>query len=326
MHKAHSKTSSGAIENRVTFESMKSSQPLGPFDRALVRKHKDRAAKRFEQARFLKDRTIEDICDRLEFINRHFATVLDVGSQDGYFKREVRKRPQLIDKISYIAQSDFSTRQLGQATNSAFVCDEELLPISPDSLNLIVSALTLHWVNDLPGFLVQARMALKPDGLLLVSFLGGRTLQELRATIASVETQQGLQPSARVSPFADAQDGAQLLQRAGFALPVADSDVVTVRYDSVFGLFRDLKAMGETAAFLDRPAKPLNRTQIAAIADQYSQDFADPDGRIRATFEIITLTGWAPHTSQQKPLRRGSAKMRLADALGVVEFPIDDKQ
>jgi hypothetical protein len=138
--------------------------------------------------------------------------------------------------------------------------------------------------------------------------------------MSKAEGALGREPSPRVSPFADAQDGAQLLQRAGFALPVADSDVVTVRYNNVFGLFRDLKAMGETAAFTGPRSRPLTRTLIARAADIYARDYSDPDGRIRATFEIVTLTGWAPHESQQKPLARGSAKMRLADALGVGDF------
>jgi SAM-dependent methyltransferase len=194
-----------------------------------------------------------------------------------------------------------------------------------NSLDLITSALSLHWVNDVPGFLAQARLALRPDGLFLVSFLGGRTLQELRAVMAQAEAEIGRAPAPRVSPFADAQDGAQLLQRAGFALPVADSDVVTVRYANIFGLFRDLKAMGETAAFAGHQAPALTRTLIARAADIYARDHSDPDGRIRATFEIVTLTGWAPHASQQKPLRRGSAKMRLADALGVQEHSTGEK-
>jgi SAM-dependent methyltransferase len=206
-----------------------------------------------------------------------------------------------------------------------FVGDEEHLPLEAQSLDLVLSALSLQWVNDVPGFLAQARLALRPDGLFLVSFLGGRTLQELRAVMAQAETELGREPTARVSPFADAQDGAQLLQRAGFALPVADSDVVTVRYDNLFGLFRDLKAMGETAAFKAPRAAPLTRGLIANAADIYARDYADTDGRIRTTFEIVTLTGWAPHNSQQKPLRPGSAKMRLADALGTVEVSAGEK-
>jgi SAM-dependent methyltransferase len=297
----------------------------GPFNRALVVKHRDRAAADFEQVSFLKDRAIDDICDRLAFINRQFERALDVGSHGDYFAEAVASQPELATKISYLATCDPSEKMAAHGNGNAFVGDEEHLPLAPLSLDLIVSALALHWVNDVPGFLAQARLALRPDGLFLVSFLGGRTLQELRDVMSKAEAALGHEPSPRVSPFADAQDGAQLLQRAGFALPVADSDVVTVRYDNVFGLFRDLKAMGETAAFAGPRSKPLTRTLIARAADIYARDYADPDGRIRATFEIVTLTGWAPHESQQKPLARGSAKMRLADALGVPEISAGEK-
>jgi SAM-dependent methyltransferase len=304
---------------------METHQLSGPFNRALVRQHKDRAAARFEQARFLKDRAIDDICNRLEFINRRFDVALDVGSHGIPIKDSVAANPSLAAKIGFVAQCDHSLPMVLKAKDDGFVADDENLPIAPASIDLFVSSLAMHRINDVPGFLAQARLALRPDGLLLVSFLGGRTLQELRSVMVQIEQETLGQVSPRVSPFADAQDGAQLLQRAGFALPVADSDVVTVRYDSVFGLFRDLKAMGETAAFSRPRAPPLTRSIIASIADRYARDFADPDGRIRATFEIVTLTGWAPHESQQKPLRRGSAKMRLADALGVAEISTGEK-
>lgn len=304
---------------------MDSRPNLGPFDRKRVAQHRDRAAASFGQVAFLKDRAIDDICDRLAFINRRFETGLDVGSHGGRLPNAISQRPDIKDKIGFLAHCDFSAKMQENAANGAFVCDEEMLPLAAQSLDVVLSALSLQWVNDVPGFLAQARLALKPDGLCLISFLGGRTLQELRAVLRQAESELGSEPAPRVSPFADAQDGAQLLQRAGFALPVADSDVVTVRYKNVFGLFRDLKAMGETAAFAGPPSKPLTRTLIARAADIYARDFADHDGKIRATFEIVTLTGWAPHESQQKPLRPGSAKMRLADALGVQEVPTGEK-
>jgi SAM-dependent methyltransferase len=277
------------------------------------------------QVSFLKDRAIDDMCDRLAFINRRFERGLDVGSHGGCMAFAIIRHPELKGKIGFLAQCDLSAKMLSRAPEAGFVGDEEHLPLAEQSLDLITSALSLHWVNDVPGFMAQARLALRPDGLFLVSFFGGRTLQELRAVMAQAEQDVGRDPAPRVSPFADAQDGAQLLQRAGFALPVADSDVVTVRYDTVFSLFRDLKAMGETAAFAGPKAKPLTRTLIARAADIYARDFCDADGRIRATFEIVTLTGWAPHESQQKPLRRGSAKVRLADALGVREISAGEK-
>lgn len=304
---------------------METRSNLGPFDRARVRLHRDRAAASFEQVSFLKERAIEDICDRLSFINRHFDTGLDVGSHGGRLIHSISQHPELKNKIDFLVHCDFSTKMLTQTPKNGFVGDEEILPLAAQSLDLVTSALSLHWVNDVPGFLAQARLALKPDGLFLVSFLGGRTLQELRAVMAQAEAEFDREPTPRVSPFADAQDGAQLLQRAGFALPVADSDVVTVRYANIFGLFRDLKAMGETAAFAETPSRPLTRTLIARAADIYARDFSDADGRIRATFEIVTLTGWAPHQSQQQPLKRGSARMRLADALGVKEVSAGEK-
>jgi SAM-dependent methyltransferase len=307
---------------------MESRLPTGPFDRALVVKHRDRAAARFEQVSFLKGRAIEDICERLTFINRRFETALDVGAHTGLMAQLLSQQSELANKIGFMASCDMSAKMVKRAVdagNWGFVGDEEMLPLAPQSLNLIISSLSLHWVNDVPGFLAQARLALRPDGLLLVAMLGGRTLQELRAVMAQVDNEDGDPASPRVSPFADAQDGAQLLQRAGFALPVADSDVVTVRYDTLFGLFRDLKAMGETAAFAKPRGAPLTRSLIARAADLYARDHSDPDGRIRATFEIVTLTGWSPHASQQKPLRRGSAKMRLADALGTKEISAGEK-
>jgi SAM-dependent methyltransferase len=304
---------------------MESRAAQGPFDRSLHTKRRDRAAARFDQVSFLKDRAIDDICDRLAFINRHFERVLDIGSHGGGMGKAIAQHSDLSGKIGFLAHCDLSQQMVARSLDRGFVGDEEHLPLEAQSLDLVLSALSLQWVNDVPGFLAQARLALRPDGLFLVSFLGGRTLQELRAVMAQAETELGREPTARVSPFADAQDGAQLLQRAGFALPVADSDVVTVRYDNLFGLFRDLKAMGETAAFKAPRAAPLTRGLIANAADIYARDYADTDGRIRTTFEIVTLTGWAPHNSQQRPLRPGSAKMRLADALGTVEVSAGEK-
>jgi len=192
------------------------------------------------------------------------------------------------------------------------------LPVAEGSADLIVSLMTLHWANDLPGALTQIRRALKPDGLFLGTLLGAGTLKELRAVLTEAELDMRGGASARVSPFADGFDGAGLLQRAGFALPVADVDRVTVRYSSLPALARDLRAMGETNV-LAGPIRPLNRAILTRAAALYADRYAEPDGRIRATFEIVNLAGWAPHESQPHPLKRGSAKARLADALGVVE-------
>ena len=192
------------------------------------------------------------------------------------------------------------------------------LEIEAGSADLIVSLMTLHWANDLPGALSQIRQALKPDGLFLGTLLGAGTLKELRGVLTEAELAERGGAQARVSPFADGFDGAGLLQRAGFALPVADVDRLTVRYPDLFALIRDLRAMGETNV-LAGTIRPLTRPIIARAAALYSQRYGEADGRIPATFEIVNLAGWAPHESQPKPLPRGSARVRLADALGVVE-------
>ena len=195
--------------------------------------------------------------------------------------------------------------------------------LADGSQDLIVSLMSLHWANDLPGALSQIRRALKPDGLFLGTLLGAGTLKELRAVLTEAELEARGGAQARVSPFADGFDGAALLQRAGFALPVADVDRVTVRYRDLFALIRDLRAMGETNA-LAGALRPLTRGIIGRAAQLYVERYGEADGRIPATFEIVHLAGWAPHESQQKPLARGSAKMRLADALGVREQTGED--
>ena len=193
------------------------------------------------------------------------------------------------------------------------------------SLDLVVSALALQFVNDLPGVLVQVRRALKPDGLFLAALIGGDTLTELRQSFAAAESEIEGGVSPRVAPFADLRDLGALLQRAGFALPVTDIERVTVRYDSAFALMRDLRRMGATNALLDRRRTPLKRATLMRMAEIYAQRFADSDGRLRATFEIVWLSGWAPHPDQQQPLKPGSAQARLADALGTREISTGEK-
>jgi SAM-dependent methyltransferase len=205
------------------------------------------------------------------------------------------------------------------------VADEERLPFAPASLDLVVSSLALHWTNDLVGALIQIRQALKPDGLFLGAILGGSTLSELRAALTEAELEVRGGAGPRVSPFADTVGAAQLLQRAGFALPVADVDRVTVRYNHALTLMGDLRAMGETSVLVEGAGRPLSRPILARAAELYAIRFASADGRIPATFEILTLTGWSPHESQQQPLRPGSAKMRLADALKTTERSAGEK-
>jgi SAM-dependent methyltransferase len=205
------------------------------------------------------------------------------------------------------------------------VADEEALPFRDASLDLVVSALALQFVNDLPGTLVQIRRALKPDGLFLAALLGGETLTELRQAFAAAESDVEGGISPHVAPFADLRDLGALLQRAGFALPVTDTDRAVVRYDTVFGLMHDLRRMGATNALHDRRRTPLKRATLMRMAEIYMQRFADADGRVRATFEIVWLSGWAPDPSQQQPLKPGSAKARLADALGTREVSTGEK-
>ncbi|MDB5483061.1 MAG: SAM-dependent methyltransferase [Caulobacteraceae bacterium] len=294
------------------------------FDRDLHARRLTRAAKSFSAADFLKRRAATDIVERLEAINRRFELAADLGARDGTFARALAASPAA-DKIGLLVQSDLSAAMLAGATGPRLVADEERTPFAPGRLDLIVSSLALHWVNDLVGALIQIRLALAPDGLFVGAMLGGSTLTELRAALLAAEADLRGGAGPRISPFADAADGAALMQRAGFALPVIDTDVVTVRYEHPLRLLADLRAMGETSALLERPAVPLTRAVLTRACQLYQERNAGPDGRVPGTFEILTLTGWAPHPDQQRPLRPGSAKARLADALGAVERPAGEK-
>lgn len=232
------------------------------------------------------------------------------------FSEEVRTRPELAARIGHVVEADIA--------GPGLVVNPEWLPFGDASFDLIVSPLLLHSVNDVPGVLIQLRRALKPDGLLLASLFGGDTLNELRVSLLQAEEEVLGGAGARVSPFANLQDLAHLLQRAGFALPAADRDVVTVQYEEPMRLFSDLRAMGETAALATRHPRALRRRVLARAFEIYRERFSDGD-RIRATFEILTATGWAPHESQQKPLKPGSAKARLADALNTQEQSTGEK-
>ena len=292
------------------------------FDRRLRRQRLDRAAPVFGRADFLMRRAAEDAADRLSAILRQFPLAVDLGARDGAFARALAGTPAAA-RIGTLIETDLSPAMLkGDGARLTAVVDEERLPFAPESLDLVVSLLSLHWTNDLVGALVQIRRALKPDGLFIGALLGGATLTELRQSLIAAEAEIRGGAGLRVSPFADGLDAAGLLQRAGFALPVADIDRVTVRYEHPLKLLADLRAMGETNALIDRARTPLTRAVLARTFEIYAERFALPDGRVPATFEIVTVTGWAPHESQQKPLKPGSAKARLADALGVVEQPL----
>jgi len=278
------------------------------FDRALVRRRLSRALAQ-GYADFLLERAVEDLEERLSTVLRPFPLALDVGTPTDAAAQALRRsgRAEAVVRLSPVAEP------------RAVLGDEERLPFSGETFDLAVSLLSLQGVNDLPGALIQIRRALKPDGLFIAGLLGGNTLTELRQafTQAEAELEGGVSP--RVAPFADLRDIGGLLQRAGFALPVTDLDSFRVRYASPFGLMRDLRRLGLTNALNDRRRTILRRATLMRAAEIYTERFADSDGRVPVTFEIVWLSGWAPHESQQKPLRPGSARMRLADALGVQE-------
>ncbi len=291
------------------------------FDLRALTQRRDRAAARVEAHDFLLQRVAEDLLVRLGAVKRQFPTVVDLGAHHGVLARSVRQLPG----VSLVISADSSWRMLSLCPPPRLLVDLEALPFADASLDLVVSGLTLHLVNDLPGTLVQIRRALKPDGLLLAAVLGGQTLSELREAFLLAESELEGGASPRVAPFADVRDYGGLLQRAGFALPVTDTDVATVTYPSPLALMQDLRGMGATNILAARRRVPLRRSTLMRACEIYVERHARPDGRIPATFEIITLTGWAPHESQQKPLRPGSAQARLADALGAREFSAGEK-
>jgi SAM-dependent methyltransferase len=287
----------------------------GPFEPRLVRQRKRRATRTFREAAFLHRRVIADLADRLEAIPRPFPRALALGG-GGLFSEEVRARPELSARIGEIVEADVA---------SGLEIDPEHLPFAEESFDLVVSPLALHTVNDLPGALIQIRRALRPDGLMLAALFGGETLNELRLSLIEAESELTGGAGPRVAPFADLQDLAALLQRAGFALPAADRDMIIVRYAEPMRLLADLRAMGETAALSERNPRALSRRILTRTFEIYRERFSDPDGRVRATFEILNAAGWAPHESQQKPLKPGSAKARLADALKTQEKSAGEK-
>lgn len=290
------------------------------FDRGLHARRRARAAAGFADYSFLKKVAAEDIALRLGAINRRFGRVLDLGAHDGLLASTLRGDPLVGPRLGEITTTDMSA-----AFRPDVIVDEEALPFADGSFDLVVSALSLHWVNDLPGALIQIRRVLKPDGLFIGAVLGGRTLGELRQSLLSAEEEIRGGAANRVSPYLDVIDGAGLLQRTGFAMPVADNDARTVRYGHPMRLLGDLRGMGETAAFTSRDAPPLTRGILMRAMETYVRRFSDPDGRVRATFEFVTLSGWAPSPDQPKAKRPGSATMRLADALGVREHGTGEK-
>ena len=292
---------------------MPSSPPI--FDRTLLRRRLARATKA-GGTDFLLDRAVDDIRDRLSLIRRRFETIADIGTPGPALARALESDGGLTVRVALVPNRLPSSSPM-------IVGDEETLPLRAEAFDLAVSALSLHHVNDLPGALLQIRRILKPDGLFLGCLFGGRSLTELRAALAAAEAEIDNGVSPRVIPFADVRDMGGLLQRAGFALPVADSESLSVRYANMFALLADLRAMGATNVLAARRRRFSPRRLMLRAADIYAERFADPDGRVRATFEMIFISGWAPHPSQQQPLKPGSAKVSLVDALGQMRRPND---
>jgi SAM-dependent methyltransferase len=284
------------------------------FDRALLAARR-RRARALGPATFLLDRVAADLAERLSTVLRKFPLAVDLGTPTDAVRRALAAQDS-IGRIFAATAAD---------GGGDVVIDEEALPFREGALDLVVSALALHAVNDLPGTLIQIRRALTGDGLFLAAMMGGETLTELRQAFAQAEAEIEGGVSPRVAPFVDVRDMGALLQRAGFALPVTDMERITVRYASPLALLQDLRRMGATNMLVERRRTPLRRATLMRMLEDYASRFADADDRIRATFDVVWLSGWAPHESQQKPLAPGSARMRLADALGTKEIPSGEK-
>lgn len=285
------------------------------FDRSLLRRRRMRAAPAADAHAFLLERFGDDVAERLQLIQRTFARALVVGSHHGLLGRMLGQSRA----IPWIVETETCPALLDRTSQHKVLADEEALPFASASFDLVIAGLTLQFVNDLPGTLLQIRQSLRPDGLFLGGMFGGATLSELRRSWIEAETEILGGVSPRVSPFADVRDLGGLLQRAGFALPVVDSDTITVRYPSALALMQDLRGMGAGNVLADRSRVPVSRRLLMRAAEIYAERFGEPSGRVPATFELMVLTAWAPHETQQKPLQPGSAAMRLADALGVPE-------
>lgn len=281
------------------------------FDLTVLDRHRTRAAATADTCDFLLARAADDIVERLAFVNRTFLLALDLGAHHGLLGR----RLQGLAGITLLTSLEPNAALLARCASPRLQADLEALPVADASQDLVVSALSLQWVNDLPGTLVQVRNALKPDGLFLAAMLGGATLTELRQAWLVAETELTGGASPRVAPFADVRDLGGLVQRVGFALPVIDSDNFTVTYPDPLTLMREIRAMGASNMLTDRRRVPVTRRLLMRAAEVYAEQFALPDGRIPATFEILTMTAWRPSPSQPQPLRPGSAQVSLKDVL-----------
>lgn len=291
------------------------------FDRTLLRRRRARFAHEITEREALIAHVAREIAERVSLMLREFPLVLDLGAYHGLLGQAIAALPS-VGEVVY-AESTFAYAE--QCPRPALVCDEDLLPFKDASLNLIVSGLALHRVNDLPGSLIQIRRALAPDGLFMAAALGARALIELREVLIEAEGEITGGASPRVSPFGDVSAYGALLQRAGFALPVADSEMLTVTYPSPRALMREVRALGGGNVLTARSKAPLSRRTLGHAEELYRARYGTPDGKVTATFEFVFMSGWAPHESQQKPLKPGSAQARLADALHTEERPAGDK-
>lgn len=299
---------------------MSPSAPPLVFDRKRLRQRRDRAASGYAEYSFLKTRLSSALIDRLHDISRTFTFALDLGSHTGELSRLLRM------EVADVIACDLSPAMAAAARAHVptLVADDERLPFADNAFDLVASVLSLHAVNDLPGALIQIRRALAPDGLFIAAVFGGETLKELRSSLIAAEAEITGGASPRVSPFMDGIDAGRLLQRAGFAMPVADTDRLTVRYNSMFDLLKDLRGMGETSVLVGG-ARSLRRDVLVRAAEIYQQGHSDPDGRMRATFEIVWMSGWAPAEGQPVPKRPGSARASLAEAVGAKEIKTGEK-
>lgn len=279
------------------------------FDRALLKSRRDKAAKNIESVDYLLKFANEDILDRLSVITREFPIVLNLGCHHGELSQDLKLHPSLGDVYSY----DHSYEMLLKAPLLKIQGDEELLPFASESLDLVISSLSLHYANDLPGTFSQIRRCLKADGAFLGALLGGESLTELRHVFLMAEEELYGGASPRVAPFADVRDMGHLLQRAGFALPVTDREVLKVRYPNAMHLMKELQAMGASNCLQNRSQTHNTKALFERVNELYNQHYADEDGRITASFEIIYLMGWAPHPDQPKPLAPGSGAVNLKD-------------
>ena len=291
------------------------------FDRKLLRERRARFAHEIAARELVLAHVAGEIAERVTLMLRPFPLALDLGAYHGLLGRKVAELPS----VGAMIYAESALALAARCPRPALVCDEDLLPFKDASLNLIVSGLALHRVNDLPGALIQIRRALHPDGLFMAALLGAGALSELREALieAEVETEGGASP--RVAPFGDVRAYGALLQRAGFALPVADAETLAVHYASPGDVMREIRALGGGNVLLARSRRPLARRTLRRAEEIYRTRYATADGKVSASFEIVYLSGWGPDPSQQKPLKPGSAARRLADALGTTERSAGDK-